>query len=76
MDLDILKTLDFERFRPDVICVETAKLPSNAVDVEILRFLESKRYSARGATFINTIFVDDRHLAEPGPLTATLRPKS
>lgn len=76
MDLDILKTMDFERFRPDVICVETAKLPSNAVNLEILRLLESKRYSARGATFINTIFVDDRHLVEPGPLTAALRPKT
>jgi FkbM family methyltransferase len=76
MDLDILKTLDFDRFRPDVICVETSKLPTNAIDLEILRFLESKHYSARGATFINTIFVDDRHLAEPGPLTAALRPKT
>jgi FkbM family methyltransferase len=76
MDLEILKTMDFERFRPDVICVETAKLPTNAVEVEILRLLESKRYSARGATYFNTIFVDDRHLPEPGPLTAAVRPKT
>ena len=42
----------------------------------VVHILESKHYSARGATFINTIFVDDRHLAEPGPLTAALRPKT
>ena len=76
MDLEILQTMDFERFRPDIICVETAKIPSRAVNLDILRFLESKRYSARGATFLNTIFVDDRHLPEPGPLTAALRPKT
>ena len=76
MDLDILKTLDFERFRPDVICVETAVPGSDIVDLDIVRFLESKNYSARGATWINTIFVDDRHLSHPRPLTAALRPKN
>jgi hypothetical protein len=76
MDLDILKTLDFERFRPDVICVETKDVGTDVVDLDILRFLESKRYSARGATFVNTIFVDDRHLSQPGPLTSALRPKT
>jgi FkbM family methyltransferase len=76
MDLDILKTMDFERFRPDVICVETASIGTDVVNVDILRFLESKRYSARGATWENTIFVDDRHLSAPGPLTAGLRPKT
>jgi FkbM family methyltransferase len=76
LDLDILKTLDFERYRPDVICVETLQVGSDHVDVEILRFLEGKGYSARGATFVNTIFVDDRHLSEPGPLTAPPRPRA
>jgi hypothetical protein len=75
MDLDILKTLDFDRFRPDVICVETLAVGGDAVNVDILRLLESKRYSARGATFVNTIFVDDRHLGAPGPLTAPARAK-
>jgi FkbM family methyltransferase len=74
LDLGILETMDFERYRPDVICVETLKLGGDHVDLEILRFLESKRYSARGATFVNTIFIDDRHLSEPGPLTAPPRP--
>jgi FkbM family methyltransferase len=76
MDLEILETLDFERFRPDVICVETKEIATDVVNLDILRFLESKRYSARGATFVNTIFVDDRRLSAPGPLTAPLRPKA
>jgi FkbM family methyltransferase len=76
LDLDILKTMDFERYRPDVICVETLEIGSDHVEVEILQFLESKRYSARGATFVNTIFVDDRHLSEPGPLISPPRPRA
>jgi len=76
MDLDILKTMDFDRFRPDVICVETNDVGTDVINLEILRLLESKRYSVRGATFLNTIFVDDRHLSAPGPLTAALRPKA
>ncbi len=66
MDLGILRTLDFERYRPDIICVETLEVASDVVNLDILRLLESKRYSARGATFVNTIFVDDRHLSAPG----------
>jgi FkbM family methyltransferase len=76
LDLGILKTMDFDRYRPDVICVETLEVGGDAVSVDILRLLESKRYSARGATFVNTIFVDDRHLSQPGPLTAPLRSKT
>jgi FkbM family methyltransferase len=75
-DFGILKTMDFDRYRPDVICVETLEVGGDAVSLDILRLLESKRYSARGATFVNTIFVDDRHLSKPGPLTAPLRPKT
>jgi FkbM family methyltransferase len=76
LDLGILKTMDFDRYRPDVICVETMEVGGDAVSVDILRLLESKHYSARGATFVNTIFVDDRHLSQPGPLTAPLRSKT
>jgi FkbM family methyltransferase len=76
LDFGILKTMDFDRYRPDVICVETLEVGGDAVSADILRLLETKRYSARGATFVNTIFVDDRHLSQPGPLTAPLRSKT
>ena len=75
LDLGILKTMDFERYRPDVICVETMEVGGDAVSLDILRLLETERYSVRGATFVNTIFVEDRHLSKPGPLTAPPRSK-
>ena len=76
LDLGILKTMDFDCYRPDVICVETLEVGGDAVSVDILRLLDSVHYSARGATFVNTIFVDDRHLSKPGPLAAPLRLKT
>lgn len=69
LDLDILKSMDFDRHRPDIVCVETVELGTDRVELEIVRLLESRSYSVRGATFANTIFVDDRRLSEPGPLT-------
>lgn len=62
LDLAILKTLDFARFKPHVICVETSEIGSGTVDEDILRFLEKKGYAARGGSFPNTIFLDDRML--------------
>ncbi len=59
LDLEILKSLDFDRFRPAVICVEAGASSDGAKIIELLR---SKRYSVRGATFVNTVFVDDRFL--------------
>ncbi len=44
LDLGILKTMDFDRYRPDVICVETLEVGGDAVSTDILRLLESKRY--------------------------------
>jgi FkbM family methyltransferase len=70
MDLDILKTMDFDRYRPDVVCVETLEIGTDHVEMDTVRFMAGKRYSVRGATFVNTIFIDDRHLTEPGPLVA------
>lgn len=75
MDLDILKTMDFTRHRPAVICVETLELGTDHVDVGLIRFLEAQRYSVRGATWINTLFVDDKRLSEPGPLASPPRAK-
>jgi len=62
LDLIILKTMDFDKYRPIVICVETLKVNSRQTIPEIERFLESKGYVVRGATFVNTIFVDSKLL--------------
>jgi FkbM family methyltransferase len=58
LDLDILKTVDFERYRPKIFCVETVIAMEYSMDPEITDFLAGKGYEARATTFPNTIYVD------------------
>jgi len=58
LDLPILKTLDFDRFRPRVICAETVVPLAGRMAPEITAFLASKGYDPRGMTFANTLYVD------------------
>jgi FkbM family methyltransferase len=51
-DLAILRTLDFEKYRPAVIVAES--LPAGDIPV----FLASKGYVLRGASMYNAIFAD------------------
>lgn len=61
LDLDILRTLDFERFAPKVLCVETMQFVNGNVlgqqNKEITAFLENKGYIVYATTYINSIFV-------------------
>ena len=63
LDLDILKSLDFNRFRPKIVCVETLVLGTKRMETAILELMQAKNYAVRGATFVNTIFVDN-HILE------------
>jgi FkbM family methyltransferase len=59
LDLQILQSLDFERFAPEVICVETICFGvTNHVEkvTDIPAFLHSKGYFTFGDTHVNTIF--------------------
>jgi hypothetical protein len=62
LDLAILKSLDFQRFRPKVICAETIAEDLThalqAMNPEITAFLAEKGYEARGMTYYNTLYVD------------------
>ncbi len=60
-DLPILRSLDFKRFRPDVIVAETLELGGRRLETEILQFMAQQGYEARGGSFVNTVFVDRRH---------------
>jgi FkbM family methyltransferase len=71
LDLDILKTLDFTRFRPAIVCVETLKIGTTRCQTEILELMEAKDYVVRGGTFVNTIFVDDHLLRTNGTLSTS-----
>lgn len=59
LDLQILQTLDFDRFKPAVICVESITFSVNNQETkipEIADFMESKGYFAFGDTHVNTIY--------------------
>lgn len=63
LDLDILRTFDFDRFRPTIFSVETIAIGTTRVVTELLDLFQSKNYSIRGGTFVNTIFVDNARLS-------------
>jgi FkbM family methyltransferase len=62
-DLAILRSLDFKALRPDVVCVETVEIGGRRLLTEIMQLMAKNGYEARGGSFVNTIFVDRRHLA-------------
>jgi hypothetical protein len=58
----ILKSIDFARFRPPVICIETLISGESRTIPEIPAFMIKQGYIARGGSFVNTIFVDSKLL--------------
>lgn len=60
IDLEILQALDFIRFRPAVICVETIDFYTQAKQTEAAAFLQAQGYRVQADTAINTIFVDEQ----------------
>jgi FkbM family methyltransferase len=62
LDLPILKSLNFTRFHPQVVCVETLSLRSPARAAEVTEFLSSQGYVVAGMTYPNTIYLDRQAL--------------
>ncbi len=58
LDLAVLKTIDFARFRPKVICTETIVAMEFRMDPATTNFLASRGYEVRGMTCANTIYMD------------------
>ena len=61
LDLDVLKSLDFQKYQIPVICVETCMYSENHIrpkDQSIMKFLLEKDYEVYADTYINTIFVN------------------
>lgn len=61
IDLDVLKSIDFEKFPIPVFCVETVGYSENHIkekDHNLIDFMLSKGYFVYGDTYINTIFVN------------------
>ncbi|HME43782.1 MAG TPA: FkbM family methyltransferase [Syntrophorhabdales bacterium] len=60
LDITVLSSVDFDTFKPKVICVETttySKTGHGQKETETTRFLESKGYLLYADTYINSIFV-------------------
>jgi FkbM family methyltransferase len=60
LDLDVLKSLDFNQYPVPVICVETCIYSENHIrpkDHSIAAFVLSQGYEVYADTYINTIFV-------------------
>src|SRR5262245_46024963 len=58
LDLAVLQSFDFGRYRPEVFCVETMGYSGCRKEVEIVDFLRGKDYVVFADTYVNTIFVD------------------
>jgi FkbM family methyltransferase len=59
LDLSILQSLDFEKYRPEIICVESITFSNSneqeKID-EISNLVKSKNYFVFADTYVNTIF--------------------
>jgi FkbM family methyltransferase len=60
MDMAILQTLDFEKYRPEAFCIETLTNTEDRKMTEIIDFMHSKGYVVYADTFVNTIFVEQQ----------------
>jgi hypothetical protein len=59
LDLPILQSFDFNKYRPEVFCVETISFSLNNKGVKIketIDFMHGKGYITYADTHINTIF--------------------
>lgn len=60
MDLEILKSIDFAKFRPELFCIETLEYTNKQPRKlkSIIKLMEKNGYYNYADTYINTIFVD------------------
>jgi hypothetical protein len=56
----ILRSIDFTRIRPTVLCVETPIPDGSGPPGPVVNFMAKQGYVVRGGSIINTIFVDGR----------------
>ncbi|MCX6545841.1 MAG: FkbM family methyltransferase [Acidobacteria bacterium] len=63
MDLAVLRTLNFKKYRPASIIAETIRMGTAKEDSSIAKFLAAKGYEVRGGSLYNTIFADPARYA-------------
>ncbi|MEM6291498.1 MAG: FkbM family methyltransferase [Myxococcota bacterium] len=72
LDLEILQTMNFDKHRPTVLCVESAVYGTTGLVRPLIEFMRAKGYAVRGGSMINTMFVDEARLEAKAPDGATL----
>ena len=58
LDLACLKTVDWVKYRPKVVCAETLITLTKSHNPETSLFMEGVGYAIRGMTYANTFYVD------------------
>ncbi len=61
MDLVIVKSFDFAKYRPEIFCIETLSYTENNTEEklqDIIAYVEQQGYFLYADTFINSIFVE------------------
>jgi FkbM family methyltransferase len=58
LDMDILKSIDFTQFRPQIICVETMDHEHQTKTDAFSNLLSQNDYIVHSDTYLNTIFVE------------------
>lgn len=62
MDFEIIRTFNFDRFRPEVFCIETLRPEdqgSLSKNESLISFMTANGYMVYADTYINTIFVSN-----------------
>jgi len=67
LDLAILRTFNFGKYRPEVFCVETLDYSGQTKETEIEPLMKQNGYAVYADTHINTIFVDEAAFARTPP---------
>jgi FkbM family methyltransferase len=62
LDLPVLRTLDFAKYRPRIVVAETLVTLTHNHNPETTPFMASHGYEVRGMTYPNTIYVDRKLL--------------
>lgn len=57
LDEIILRSIDFKKYCPKIICIETYAYGVGQKNYEIINFLLDEKFSIHADTFVNTIFI-------------------
>lgn len=60
LDEIIIKSIDFEKYAPKIICIETFAYGVGTKNYEIIDYIKSKGYLIHADTFVNTLFIQKK----------------